>query len=311
MPEKNRLMPSFAKEGKSSSFIHDEPTPFRLISIATIGVLAVSLAAIFIRWCQAPALAIAAYRLCISSLVLIVLGYRKWPVLLQNLESREWRIAAISGLFLAIHFGAWISSLEMTSVASSVVLVSTSPFWAALGAWLFLKARIQRFFVFGFLLAFAGMIVIASQGSNHQDSFAGNALALIGAIGGAGYMLCGRYLRAKLDTLSYVMLAYTFAGVFLLLLVLASGTPLSNFSWQTYGLFLLIALVPQLVGHTSFNWALKYLSTPVVSTIMLGEPVFATIFAFLLLSEIPSLSQVAGCLLILLGVALSIWSDKS
>lgn len=124
-------------------------------------------------------------------------------------------------------------------------------------------------------------------------------------------MLCGRYLRAQLDTLSYILLAYSFAAIFLVLLAVGTGTPLWGFSWQTYGLFVLIALVPQLVGHTSFNWALKYLSTPVVSTIMLGEPVFATLFAYLLLAETPALAQIAGCLLILVGVALAIWSEKT
>ena len=283
----------------------------QIITVVTAGVLAVSFAVLFIRWFDAPAFTIAAYRLGISSLFLIFTGYAKLPELFNRLGKRDWQIGALSGFFLALHFSSWIKSLEITSVASSVVLVSTAPFWAALGAWLFLKAPVKRLFVVGFLLAFAGMIVIAQLGAGgSQDSLSGNFLALVGAIGGAGYMLCGRYLRKRFDTFSYVTVSYSFAAVFLLALAVFSGTQLSGFSWRTYMLFLLIALVPQLIGHTSFNWALKYLSTPVVSTILLGEPVFATILAYMFLAEIPALGQVAGCSLILIGVILAIWSER-
>lgn len=277
----------------------------------TAGVLAVSFAVLFIRWCEAPAFTIAAYRLGISSLFLIFTGYAKLPDLVNRLGKSDWQIGALSGFFLAVHFSAWIKSLEITSVASSVVLVSTAPFWAALGAWLFLKAPIKRLFAIGFLLAFGGMFVIAQpEAGDSQDSLFGNFLALLGAIGGAGYMLCGRYLRKRYDTFSYVTVSYSFAAIFLLALAVFSGTQLSGFSWQTYGMFMLIALAPQLIGHTSFNWALKYLSTPVVSTILLGEPVFATILAYLFLAEIPAFEQIAGCSLILIGVILAIWSER-
>ncbi|MFQ5630233.1 MAG: DMT family transporter [bacterium] len=292
--------------------MHDKKAPTsQIITVVTAGVLAVSFAVLFIRWCEAPAFTIAAYRLGISSLFLLITGYYKLPNLVNRLGKRDWQIGALSGFFLAVHFSSWIKSLEITSVASSVVLVSTAPFWAALGAWLLLKASVKRLFVIGFLLAFAGMIVIAQSGvGESQDSLFGNLLALLGAIGGAGYMLCGRYLRKRCDTFSYVTVSYSFAAIFLLALAVFSGTQLSGFSWQTYMLFMLIALVPQLIGHTSFNWTLKYLSTPVVSTILLGEPVFATILAFIFLAEIPAPAHVAGCSLILIGVILAIWSER-
>jgi drug/metabolite transporter (DMT)-like permease len=289
----------------------DKASATKIITVISIGVLAVSFAVLFIRWCDAPAFAIAAYRLAISSILLLATGITRLPALFKNFSRRDWLLAALSGVFLAIHFSAWIKSLEITSVASSVVLVSTAPFWAAFGAWLFLKATVRRLFFWGFLFAFAGMIFIAWQGVGQgQDSLFGNFLALLGAIGGAGYMLCGQALRRKFDTFSYVTVSYSFAAIFLLCLALLSDIPLSGFSWQTYGLFLLIALVPQLIGHTSFNWALKHLSTPVVSTILLGEPVFATILAFIFLAEIPTLAQIFGCSLVLAGIALAIWSER-
>ncbi len=283
----------------------------KLLLILPTGLLAVSIASILIRWCEAPALTIATYRLCIASILLYLMGGRKARHAFTRLGRRDLQWGIISGFFLALHFAAWIRSLELTSVASSVVLVSTAPFFVVLGARVFLHSRVAGLLALGLTVAFAGLVLIAhSDFSARGENMAGDLLAILGAVGGAGYMLCGRYLRARLDTYTYIFIAYSIAAVLLLLAAALSSTPLTGFSGTTYGLFVLIALVPQLVGHSSFNWSLKYLSAPLVSTILLGEPILASFLAVIFLHEIPTAWQMAGSLLVILGVGFAIWSEK-
>jgi len=229
----------------------------------------------------------------------------------STLNRREWQLGLLSGMALAVHFAAWIRSLELTTVAISVVLVATSPFFVAAGARLFLHTRISKRFILGLAIAFVGTVFIAYRDFFAGDeSFAGDLLAVLGAVGGAGYILCGRILRARLDNFSYISLAYTIAAIVLLLLVAALRLPMTGYSAETYGLFLLIALVPQLIGHSSFNWVLRYLSAPAVAILLLGEPVLASILAFILLHEEPAALQIAGSVLVLVGVLLATQAES-
>ncbi len=278
--------------------------------ILPVGLLAVSVASILIRWCEAPALSIAAFRLVIAAATLMVLGGTQSLSHLAGLWELPARWTVLSGFFLAIHFAAWIRSLDLTSVAISVVLVSTAPFFAAIGARVFLGARPSSLLWLGLSIAFVGLVIITrSQAPGTANSLAGNLLAILGAVGGAGYMLIGRYLRPHMSNFRYILLTYSSAAVFLLAAALIVGTPLVGFSGKTYLLLLAIAWVPQLLGHSSFNWALKYLSAPLVATIMLGEPVMASILAFLLLHESLTGIQILGSVLILVGVGFAIWSE--
>lgn len=283
----------------------------RIGFVLAIGLLAVSLAAILIRWCQAPSFTIAAYRLGIASILLLLFRPGRFREALRTLDGRGWQLGILSGVCLGIHFAAWITSLELTSIANSVVFVTTSPFFVALGSWLILGTSIKRLFLIGLAIAFCGMVIISAQDFGRgSSSLGGDLLALLGAASIAGYIMCGRVLRARVDTAAYVTLAYTIAAIFMLLVVFVTQTPMAGFSSQTYLLLVLIAIVPQLIGHTSFNWSLRYLSAPLVSTIFLGEPVFATFFAYLLLNEVPSIAQLAGSALILGGVGAAIWSER-
>ncbi len=282
----------------------------RMAIFLPVGLLAVSIASILIRWCEAPALSIAAYRLVIASLTLVLLGGRQALARLTGIWQGPARWTVLSGFFLAIHFAAWIRSLELTSVAISVVLVSTAPFFAALGARLFLRARPSRLLWLGLSIAFIGLVMIArSEAPGTANSLAGNLLAVTGAAGGAGYMLIGRYIRPNMVNFDYILLTYSSAAVFLVAAAMLSGAPLWGFSGSTYLLLLAIAWIPQLIGHSSFNWALKYLSAPLVATIMLGEPVMASLLAYLLLGERLTAAQISGSLLILIGVGFAIWSE--
>lgn len=272
-------------------------TPLALL----VGILAISWASIFIKWCTAPALSVAAWRLTLAALAWNLLRPRAW-LTLQGSE-RTW--AAGSAAFLALHFGSWISSLGLTSVTSSVVLVTTSPLFVALGAALWLGEPIPRRFWPALLLAGAGAVLVGNaEGPRGSQPLLGNALALLGAVAAAGYLLIGRKLR-RLETGDYVAVVYGGAAVLLVLACLATGAPLRGFSRQDWLMLALLALIPQGIGHTLLNWAMRRAPARLVSLAILGEPVGTSVLAVALLNEKPVPAQLVGAAFILFGLALA------
>lgn len=268
------------------------------------GILAISWASIFIRWCAAPALSVAAWRLLLAALVWNLLRPGAWG----KVRRSEVGWAAGAAGFLALHFGSWISSLTLTSVTSSVVLVTTSPLFVALGGALWLREPIPRRFWPALLLASAGAVLVGvgetHGGSPGSHPAAGNALALLGAVAMAGYLLIGRRL-ARLETGDYVAVVYGGAAGFLVLSCLATGAPLTGFRSQDWLWLALLALIPQGIGHTLLNWAMRRAPARLVSLAILGEPLGTSLLAVVLLNEVPGRLQVAGAGLILLGLALA------
>ena len=291
--------------------IHAPGVPFaRLVLILIGGLLAVSVSSILIRWCDAPAMTIATYRLTLDTVLLVLLAGPGRVKAALHLPRSLFKWGFLSGLFLAIHFTSWIRSLELTSVAISVVLVTTTPFFTAVGSWLLFRKKPAGLFWLALLVSFFGLVLIVyAEPQSGNNSLVGDGLALLGAMAMSGYILCGRYLRAHLDNFSYILLAYSSAAILLLTFIQLTPFPMTGFSGTTYLLFLLIAIFPQLLGHSSFNWALKYLSAPVVLTLLLGEPVLASIMAWIFLHETLTGFQITGSLLILTGVALAIHAE--
>lgn len=284
-----------------------------------IAILAVSTASIFIRFAQreAPSLSIAAYRLIFASLLLAPLALGKYRGALRRLNRADLGLALLSGIFLAVHFATWISSLAYTTVASSVVLVSTSPLWVALLAPFLLREPLNRYIIIGLLLTISGGILIGIGDACHLQNglvcpgwqtiwqgkaFWGNFLALAGAWAVSGYLIIGRKLRARLDLIPYIFTIYSMAALVLLAIVLLSGTPFTGFSRQTYLWMFLLAALPQLIGHSTYNWALRYLPAAFVAITTLGEPIGSSILAYFILQELPSPLQIAGGVLILTGI---------
>lgn len=276
-----------------------------------MGILAVSSGSIFVRFAQAdaPSLTIAAYRLGLAALILLPVAWLRCRGELLELKASDWGWALASGFFLAIHFGTWITSLEYTSVASSVVLVSTSPLWVALAARVFLDEPLTPALLTGLLLALGGSIVISIAEARTGVSarpLLGNALALAGALAVSGYWLIGRHLRRHMSLIPYVTMVYGFAALTLLVAAMLLRQPLTGFKTSTYGWFLLLALIPQLLGHSSFNWALAHLPAAYVAIATLGEPMGASILAFLFFGEVPSFLKMAAAALILAGILLAL-----
>jgi drug/metabolite transporter (DMT)-like permease len=276
-----------------------------------VAIAAVSTASVFIRYAQAdaPSLTIAAYRLGMAALILLPLAWLRHGSEFLMLKASDWFWALASGVFLAAHFATWITSLEYTTVASSAVLVSTSPLWVALAARLFLKEPLPPRLLAGLSLAMAGSVVISFAEARSGVStrpLLGNTLALAGAMAVSGYWLIGRRLRRQISLIPYVTMVYGFAALTLLAAALLLRQPLSGFKASTYGWFLLLALLPQLLGHSSFNWALKHLPAAYVAVATLGEPVGAALLAYLLLGETPQLLKVIAAGVILAGIYLAL-----
>ncbi|MDP6458627.1 MAG: DMT family transporter [Candidatus Bathyarchaeota archaeon] len=262
------------------------------------------------EWC--PPLAIATYRLVFSTFILLPFYVRSggFNRLLAS-SFRDLLSLATVGVVLAIHFGSWITSLSLTSVASSVLFVHVDPIFVAVVSHFYLKERIARGTLVGITLAFLGASTIAFSDAGVSDvSLLGDFLALIGALMLGFYILAGRRLRQSLNLVSYVTPVYAFSAVTLALASLAGGTSLWPYPQKELLLFLMIALVPMIFGHTVYNWTLKWLSAPLVSISLLGEPVGATILAYIFFDEVPSILALSGGALILLGICLCVRSAR-
>jgi drug/metabolite transporter (DMT)-like permease len=271
--------------------------------IITVGVVSVSFAAIFIRLAEAPPLIIATYRLLIASLVLWPLTLKYSRNELRHLTLRDIWLALISGVFLGLHFGMWISSLSYTSVATSVILVTSSPLFVAVASYVFFKEKISRTIITGIVVCFIGTALICyGNWGIGADSFLGGILALLGALAVSGHVLIGRRLRQTMGLLVYSSLTCSSAGLLLLFASLIWGYPLSGYTGNTYLMMVLLAVVPQLLGHLSLNWSLRFVSATLVTIAVLGEPVGANILAYLILGETPKLFEIIGSIFILAGI---------
>lgn len=283
-----------------------ERPKFPPFAVLIVGIVAVSFASIFIRLSTAPPAIVAFYRMGIATLMLAPYVLIKLRSEFRQLTRSQWLFLVVSGFFLALHFLFWISSFQHTSVASSVIFVTTQPIFVALAAAVFLKEKPGFFLLCGVGLACLGSLVIgAGDFSLGANTLYGDLLALMGSIMAAGYFLIGRHMRQKLSLGIYVFTVYGICSIFLFIYILMIGVPLTGYNSITWFSMFMLALLPTIIGHTSFNWALKYLHASVVSASVLGEPVGATILAWLILGEKPPVFTLIGGVFILGGIYLT------
>ncbi len=292
-----------------------QPSRFKLISILTLGILSVSFAAIFIRLASRAAplegpgfsLVIAAGRMGIAAMLLLpttLLALQRY-----SLERRQWLYILGAGFFLALHFLSWISSLNYTSVAASTALVTTNPLWVSLFSWFFLKETPSKQTWLGAGIALIGgaLVGLGQGGGLSSNPLLGNTLALLGAVAVSAYFLLGRQVQLSgVPITLYSGLVYAVAAIFLvplpLLFGVGYGAPMGAYLWIG-----LLALVPQVLGHTSFNWAVKYVNPTLVTVLILLEPIGASLAAIALFHEIPGPTVLLGALILLLGVGTALW----
>ena len=301
-----------------------KPAYSRLIFVLVCGIFAVSTASILIRFALdagVPALVVAAYRLTFATLILTPIVLRSRTAELRRLSRRDWLWTSLSGMFLALHFATWISSLDYTTVTSSVVLVTTGPIWVALASWLIFREKLTAPIVIGLIVAVCGGMLVGLSDSAglglSGTQLWGDFLALAGAWFVAGYLLIGRQLRHRMSLLTYIYLVYGMAALMLIGLALLAGasfTQLPNgepYSISVFVWLLLLAILPQLVGHSSYNYALRFLPTTYVAIVALAEPIGATLLALVVLHEVPPALTIAGAIVILIGIGIASWPARS
>jgi drug/metabolite transporter (DMT)-like permease len=304
------MMPAlqYLRGQADSSWIHG----LWLWGMVVFGILAISCASVLIRLANAPTLTIAAYRLTIATAALAPLFACR-----QRRTARKWTAKALgfiisSGFFLALHFICWIHSLQKTSVASSVILVSTTPFFVALFSLLILREQLHCRVWLGMICTMLGSCIVAGTDLNFSpEALWGDLLALLGALLLTGYLLVGRVARRHLDVSSYAFGAYGAAAVLLIAVCQLTRTPLIGFSPRTYLILGILALVPQLIGHTTLNWALRYMPATLVALVTLGEPLGASILAYIFLGETIGRIKLTGFIMVGLGIFLAALSAPS
>jgi drug/metabolite transporter (DMT)-like permease len=277
--------------------------------VLILGVLIVSTAAIMIKGAidlGAPPLTIAAGRMVLAAAILTPIALGRTGGEIRRLKRRDWFWGLGAGVCLALHFALWISSLAYTSVASSVMLVTTNPVFVALVSWILFRERLSPGGWGGVLLTMLGSVLVGLSdrgGPIGSNPLLGDVLALLGAMSISCYFLVGRNLRARLSLLPYIWLVYSSAAVVLLIAVCLAGQPLFGLPVAAYLLMLGLALGPQLLGHTAFNWVLKYLTATLVTVAILGEPIGSALLAWLIFDQPVRGLQFLGGAILLTGIA--------
>ncbi len=295
---------------------HSSPPRWLPFVVLGIGLAAVSCGAIFARFAQSyglPSLAIAALRLGLAALIItpVALWQSRRAVLAMN--RRQALLTLGAGFFLALHFATWISSLEYTSVASSTALVTTNLLWIGIASFVLFGEKPRVLMIVGMAISLSGSLMIFWSDSSHSapgsNPLLGNMLALAGSWCFSAYLLIGRRLRADMPLPAYVWLAYGTAALFLLIACRGAGVSLSGYSTPAYLVALGMALGPQLLGHTAYNWSLKHVSPTFVAVVTLGEPVGSAALAWLFFGESFALVQGIGFVLLLTGIYLAARSE--
>ncbi|NJP09763.1 MAG: DMT family transporter [Leptolyngbyaceae cyanobacterium RU_5_1] len=296
--------------------MRDRPSACQLTLVLTVGIAAVSTSAILVRLATAAAgahgigfsLVLSASRLLLAALMLLP----AWRSVHRNQPtSAAWRYAGASGIALALHFVTWISSLSYTSIAASTTLVTTNPVWVALLSWLWFGEQPRQRTLVGISIALSGGILIGlsdtSSTSPGSQPLLGNGLALAGAWTFSLYFLMAREAqRQGLGVGSYSAISYSTAAIALLPLPLLTGASYVGYSPLVYGYILLTALLPQLIGHTSFNWAVRWVSPTLIALVILLEPVLSSLLGYIIFAEVPGLTVLIGALVLLTGVAIAV-----
>jgi drug/metabolite transporter (DMT)-like permease len=296
-----------------------EPGTAPVMTAMGFAVIALAFSSIFItklEQLEVPPLVIAFYRMTFATALLLPASLALKRREIAALARRDLLLLALGGLCLAIHFGAWITSLKYIPIATSVVLVNSHPLFVTIASYLFLGEKPGTRSLMGTLTGLLGMAVIShdalssDQSSTTNNALIGDSLALLGALAVVGYFIIGRMARARISLLGYVTPLYGVCAVFLLIWILGvrdqtTPNPLYPYSASVWAYFAALALVPTILGHTVFNWALKHVRPSAISLAFLGEPVVASVLAFAFFSQRPPLATFIGGALVLAGVYLT------
>lgn len=270
-----------------------------------VGVFSVALSAIFVKMTSADSGVTAFYRMLFSVLIMSPVFFLKYTHEISKLSKRDWLFTSIAGVFLAFHFILWFESLNYTSVASSTVLVTLQPLFAFAGTYFFFKEKLSIKTLVAGAIAILGSVLIGYGDFKVSGSaLYGDLLALIACALITAYLLFGQDVRKRLSLVTYTFVVYSISTITLFFYIVFKGESFGPYPASEWMWFLLLALIPNLLGHTLFNWALKWVSTNVISIAILFEPVGAAILAYFVLGEYLSVSQIVGGSVVLAGIML-------
>lgn len=280
-------------------------------AVIVVGVIAVSVSAILVKLCSAPSGVIAFYRLFFSVLFMLPIFLKGHLSELGQITKKDWLFSAIAGVFLAFHFILWFESLNFTSVASSTVLVTLQPLFAFIGTYIFFKEKLSiKAIVSGGITIFGSVII--SWGDFHISGKAlfGDLLALIACALITAYLLFGQNVRKRISLVTYTFIVYLICSLTLFIFILTTNERFFPYKASDWVYFILLALVPTLLGHTLFNWSVKWVSTSAISVAILFEPVGATILAYFLLGEQTVWTQILGGIIVIAGISLFVIDER-
>ncbi|EGA91145.1 hypothetical protein GPDM_01620 [Planococcus donghaensis MPA1U2] len=270
-----------------------------------IGVFSVALSAIFVKMTVADSGVTAFYRMLFSVLIMSPVFLLKYTHEIKKLSKRDWLFASIAGVFLAFHFILWFESLNYTSVASSTVLVTLQPLFAFAGTYFFFKEKLSIKTLVSGAIAILGSVLIGYGDFQVSGSaLYGDLLALIACALITAYLLFGQDVRKRLSLVTYTYVVYSISTITLFFYIVLKGESFGPYPASEWMWFLLLAIIPNLLGHTLFNWALKWVSTNVISIAILFEPIGAAILAYFILGEYLTVSQIVGGSVVLAGIML-------
>jgi len=286
--------------------------PFNPYLAIFIGIISVSTSAILVKLAAgAPAAIIANYRLLFAVIFMLPIILYKYRDEFKLIHKKDWIYSALAGVFLATHFILWFESLNYTSVASSVVLVTLQPIFAFIGTYIFFQERFSQAAIISMFIALLGSIIIG-WGDFQIEGMAlfGDILALLGAIAVTGYFLLGQHVRKRLSLMTYTFVVYSMSAITLIIYNLLLQNSFTGYSSTHWWIFIALAIVPTFFGHTLFNWALKWVSTATISMGVILEPVGASILAYFILGEHISSSQWLGGSIVITGLFLFIMGTR-
>lgn len=297
-----------------------KPLRWQIGVVLVVGIVGVSLGAIWIRLALDAAnpsnkvgfsLFLAAARLIIAAVILLPSSRN---LKLSEIQAKAFYYAIAAGVCLAIHFATWIASLAYTSIAASTVLVTTNPIWVGLFSWWWYQEKLTRQSILAIAVSLLGGIVIAiadSSSGSYSNPILGDILALIGAVMSSLYILFGSQAQRRgLNTGSYIAIAYSTAAICLFPVPLLYNTSYFGYTVQVYFYLFLMAIVSQVIGHTSLNWLVRWISPTFISLSLLFEPVVASFIGALIFQEIPSFNLLLGGLIILIGIIIFLSQKK-
>ncbi|OKP95142.1 multidrug transporter [Paenibacillus sp. P46E] len=275
-----------------------------------IGIVAISFSSIFIKWSDAPASVQGMYRLLFTSLLMLPFA-RPYSGAAFALRRKDWLMLGISGAMLALHFLLWMGSLKYTSVASSTMIMALEPVFIMLGAYILYKERSTSAAILGLGIAIIGVVFIGwGDVGLSADNLKGDLLSIGGTVAVAGHLLIGQKLVARMPSYLYSLIVFISAAAVFCVYNLLAGIPFFDYPPREWGIFVLLAVVPTVFGHILFNWLLQYASATTVSMNILGEPVGASILAFLLLGEQLTGLQWSGGVLVMSGLAVYLYAGR-